>query len=113
MTVADTGIGIDPEQQPLVFDRFYRAARDNDEVDNPDGGAGIGLAVVADLVHAHHGNITLDSVPGRGQHLHRHHAAGHAAGARRIRISRSARPRRQAADRGCCWWRTTRTCART
>ena len=66
LTVADTGIGIDPEQQPLVFDRFYRAAPDNDEVDNPDGGAGIGLAVVADLVHAHHGNITLDSAPGRG-----------------------------------------------
>ena len=66
LTVADTGIGIDPDQQALVFDRFYRAAADNDEVENPDGGAGIGLAVVADLVHAHHGNVTLDSMPGAG-----------------------------------------------
>ena len=60
LTVADTGRGIDAEQQPLVFDRFYRAT------DGEEPGAGIGLAVVADLVHAHHGRLDLDSTPGRG-----------------------------------------------
>ena len=60
LTVADTGAGIDADQQPLVFDRFYRAT------DGEEQGAGIGLAVVADLVHAHHGRLDLDSTPGRG-----------------------------------------------
>jgi len=60
LTVADTGAGIDPEQQKLVFDRFYRATDGNEQ------GAGIGLAVVTDLVHAHHGHLDLDSTPGQG-----------------------------------------------
>jgi len=60
LTVADTGPGIEPGQQALVFDRFYRAT------DNAQDGAGIGLAVVVDLVNTHHGHIDLDSNPGRG-----------------------------------------------
>jgi signal transduction histidine kinase/DNA-binding response OmpR family regulator len=59
-TVADTGDGIDVDQQSLVFDRFYRAD------DSGEQGAGIGLAVVADLVRAHHGRLELDSTPGQG-----------------------------------------------
>ena len=60
LTVADTGPGIATDKQPLVFNRFYRAA------DGEEQGAGIGLAVVADLVRAHHGRLDLDSTPGRG-----------------------------------------------
>ena len=60
LTVADTGAGIDADQQKLVFDRFYRAT------DGQERGAGIGLAVVADLVDVHHGHLDLDSEPGRG-----------------------------------------------
>jgi DNA-binding response OmpR family regulator len=60
LTVADTGAGIDADQQKLVFDRFYRAT------DGQERGAGIGLAVVADLVDVHHGRLDLDSEPGRG-----------------------------------------------
>ena len=60
LTVADTGPGIATDQQPLVFNRFYRAT------DGEEQGAGIGLAVVADLVRAHHGRLDLDSTPGRG-----------------------------------------------
>ena len=60
LTVADTGSGIAADQQPLVFNRFYRAANTEEQ------GAGIGLAVVADLVRAHHGHLGLDSTPGRG-----------------------------------------------
>jgi K+-sensing histidine kinase KdpD len=60
LTVTDTGPGIDPAQQPLVFHRFHRAPGG----DQP--GAGIGLSVVADLVHAHQGRVRLDSTPGQG-----------------------------------------------
>ena len=59
LTVADTGGGIDADEQPLVFNRFYRAT-------DAEGGAGIGLAVVADLVKAHHGHLDLASAPGSG-----------------------------------------------
>ncbi len=61
LTVTDTGVGISAEEQPKVFERFYRA--------HPSGlieGAGIGLALVSDLVDAHHGHIALDSAPGIG-----------------------------------------------
>ena len=60
LTVTDTGPGIDPAEQPLVFHRFHRAPGG----DQP--GAGIGLSVVADLVHAHQGRVRLDSTPGQG-----------------------------------------------
>jgi signal transduction histidine kinase/DNA-binding response OmpR family regulator len=60
LTVVDTGRGIDAEAQALVFDRFYRASGNGEE------GAGIGLAVVADLVHAHHGRLELNSTVGQG-----------------------------------------------
>ena len=60
LTVVDTGCGIDTDQQPRVFDRFYRAT------DSEEQGAGIGLAVVADLVNAHRGCLDLDSTPGEG-----------------------------------------------
>jgi signal transduction histidine kinase/DNA-binding response OmpR family regulator len=61
LTVADTGTGIAPDEQARVFDRFHRVSTDGTQ-----GGAGIGLALVADLVHAHLGSIELVSTPGRG-----------------------------------------------
>ena len=60
LTVADTGVGIDPAEQPLVFHRFHRVPG------TVEHGAGIGLSVVADLVRAHQGRIDVDSTPGRG-----------------------------------------------
>jgi signal transduction histidine kinase len=62
-SVADTGIGIAPQDLPLVFDPFFRAdqARSRDA-----GGAGLGLAVTRAIVERHSGHITCRSALGRG-----------------------------------------------
>ena len=61
--VIDTGIGIAPEHQQRVFERFYRVdkARSSDL-----GGTGLGLAIVKHLTHAFEGTVTLQSKIGRG-----------------------------------------------
>jgi two-component system sensor histidine kinase BaeS len=61
LAVADTGVGMPAEEQPHVFDRFWRGRNATDVT-----GSGIGLAVVAELIYAHHGTVELDSEPGRG-----------------------------------------------
>jgi signal transduction histidine kinase len=58
MAVEDTGRGIAPEDLPHVFDRFYRAGGSS--------GSGLGLAIARDLVRAHGGEITAESLPGAG-----------------------------------------------
>ncbi len=63
VTVADTGIGIDKEAQPHVFDRFWRA----DKVrSRSEGGAGLGLSLATQIVERHGGTISVQSEPGRG-----------------------------------------------
>lgn len=61
ISVADRGVGIAPEDLPLVFDRFYRAkqARKAD-------GLGLGLYIVRLLVEAHGGRVWAESAPGEG-----------------------------------------------
>jgi len=63
MIVRDVGIGISAEDLPHVFDRFYRAdpARSRDP-----GGTGLGLAIVKWIVDQHEGEISIDSVAGKG-----------------------------------------------
>ena len=64
-TVADNGIGIDPQYHRHVFELFKRLhARDR------YGGAGIGLAVCQRVIERHDGAIWLDSRPGRGTTFH-------------------------------------------
>jgi DNA-binding response OmpR family regulator/anti-sigma regulatory factor (Ser/Thr protein kinase) len=63
LTVTDTGVGIAAAEQDRVFERFYRSAGTS------LGGAGIGLALVADLVHAHDGRVALTSTPDVGTTL--------------------------------------------
>ncbi|MDP9326048.1 MAG: HAMP domain-containing histidine kinase, partial [Candidatus Dormibacteraeota bacterium] len=63
LKVTDRGIGIDDENQARIFERFY-------QVDNTAtrryGGTGMGLALVAKLVEMHHGNVAVESRPGKG-----------------------------------------------
>jgi signal transduction histidine kinase len=59
--VQDTGIGIDPAHHVRVFDRFYRVSTDRGE-----SGAGLGLAIVRSICHAHGGTVAIDSTPGGG-----------------------------------------------
>ena len=61
--VRDTGCGIAPEHLPNVFERFYRADGSRARA---TGGAGIGLAVVKQLVEAHGGSVSVSSELGKG-----------------------------------------------
>ena len=61
--VADTGIGIDPEGLQHVFDRFWRADKVRSRA---EGGAGLGLALAAQIAQRIGGAITAESKPGKG-----------------------------------------------
>ena len=63
LEVTDTGIGIAPEDLPRVFARFWRGEKSRSR---DTGGAGIGLAIVRELVLAHGGAVTVESTPGEG-----------------------------------------------
>lgn len=63
LCVADTGIGLDEEQQKLIFEKFYRA--ESDLTPTTDG-FGLGLYIVQRLVHDLGGKIWLESEPDRG-----------------------------------------------
>ena len=61
ITVRDTGVGIDPEDLPRIFERFYKADRSRQA-----GGTGLGLAIVKHTLEAHGGSVAVESEPGRG-----------------------------------------------
>ena len=63
VTVKDTGIGIPPEHQDRVFERFYRVDKSHSKA---SGGTGLGLSIVKHAVQYHHGTIALTSEPGKG-----------------------------------------------
>lgn len=60
LTVADTGIGIPPDELPHIFERFWRGRGTR------TAGSGIGLAVVDELVRAHGGTVSAESQAGKG-----------------------------------------------
>jgi PAS domain S-box-containing protein len=61
--VRDSGIGIPADEQPRLFERFYRAASATEQA---IPGTGLGLAIVKAIVEAHGGRIDIDSKPGDG-----------------------------------------------
>lgn len=64
LRVRDTGIGIAAEDQPRVFDRFFRA--DPARTHTAGQGTGLGLCIVAEMVAAHEGSVQVTSTPGEG-----------------------------------------------
>jgi signal transduction histidine kinase len=64
LSVADQGSGIKPADIPHIFERFYRAdtSRSKDRVE----GYGLGLSIAKRITDLHHGDIVVDSLPGKG-----------------------------------------------
>jgi heavy metal sensor kinase len=62
-TVRDTGVGIAPEHQPRVFDRFYRVERTRG---GASGGSGLGLALAKWIAEKHGTSLSLESAVGKG-----------------------------------------------
>jgi signal transduction histidine kinase len=61
ITIVDSGIGIAPQYRAFIFDRFYRVSTNRGEI-----GAGLGLAIVRSICHAHGGTIEVTSTIGAG-----------------------------------------------
>jgi signal transduction histidine kinase/AraC-like DNA-binding protein len=66
VSIRDTGIGIDPEKLPHIFERFYNT---DYKTLSPVKGSGIGLALVKELIHLMDGDIQVDSVLNEGTTL--------------------------------------------
>lgn len=81
LTVRDTGVGMDEATVEHIFDPWFSAWRDRE-------GAGVGLAIVRDIVARHGGTIAVDSELGAGTSVHVDFPASHAEG--RARPQRSA-----------------------
>jgi signal transduction histidine kinase len=63
IAVVDTGVGIDAEELPHIFERFYRGSQANEA---RGSGSGLGLAIVRSIVDMHGGSIEVESQVGRG-----------------------------------------------
>lgn len=61
--IADTGVGIQPEQLRLIFEPFY-TTKEPDE--NGRGGSGLGLSVCRQIIEQHNGRIRVESLAGKG-----------------------------------------------
>jgi two-component system sensor histidine kinase KdpD len=62
VSVADRGYGVDPSEQALIFERFYRAGAQSQQT----SGTGMGLAISRAIIEAHRGALTVTSQLGEG-----------------------------------------------
>jgi len=63
LEVADKGIGVPQHEQHKIFEKFYRVG---DPLVHTTKGSGLGLSLVRHIVHAHGGDVVVDSTPGQG-----------------------------------------------
>jgi signal transduction histidine kinase len=63
VTVKDQGVGIDKQDIPFIFDRFYRIDKSRSRT---AGGYGLGLSIAKKIVQEHKGSISVESKPGQG-----------------------------------------------
>jgi len=63
LAVSDNGIGLAPEEQRRVFERFYQV---DQSLTRQKGGCGLGLSIVQSIVRAHGGVVEVTSLPGQG-----------------------------------------------
>jgi len=63
VSIKDTGTGIALDEQPFIFERFYRGEKSRNR---KTGGAGIGLTVVKAIVEAHGGKVAVQSTLHQG-----------------------------------------------
>lgn len=61
VTIADNGMGIEPEEQRRIFERFFRS-----DTARPVGGTGLGLSIAHWIVEQHRAQISVESTPGKG-----------------------------------------------